>query len=133
MVRPEKTVSSTTASDHIVDAVELDAQGRRHRAHQTIVTLPVLFAGETEAPHARKPACLEMKSLGCAFSRSGDTQGEVERRMRAVADHEVDLLGHGEDDHAAVFAGEESEEGIEKIGGSGAGAEAPGTSALRSS
>ena len=125
-MRPENTVSSTTASDAEVGnrrAVKLGGECGRHGTDEMIVSPPVLLPSEPEAVDAREPAGLRVERLGHALAGSADAEGKIEWGMPTLGDDTLDLLGQREDHHPLGVSFQEGEEGAGEVGGGGGGTE----------
>ncbi len=111
IVRPEKTVSSTTASDAAIGhAVELGREIARLGADQPVAAAAVLLAGEADAADAREPARARVQRRGHALPGRADPERQREGRVVALGHHALDLLAERQDADSIRIAGQQREE-----------------------
>ena len=94
----------------IGDADELLGQGHGLGADQAVATPPVFDPREADPPHARKPSGPRVELPRHPLARPADTQGQIERGVRALRDDAIDLLCQGEHDHPVSVAPQQLEE-----------------------
>jgi hypothetical protein len=86
-------------------------------AGEDVPTLAILLARHLDAHDGRKPSGPRVERPGDPLARPADAQGQIERRVRALRDDAIDLLGQGEHDHAVSVAPQQLEERSGEGGG----------------
>ena len=119
MVRPENTVSSTTASDaQSATPASWAASSPASVLTSAVAAAAVLLAGEPDAADAREPAGARVERLRPRAARPRRCRAPARTgACAALGDHALDLLAEREDAHPLRVAGEQREQVARERGG----------------
>src|SRR5262245_35997418 len=105
---------------------ELRGKRRGNGANEAIAAAAILLPRETELAPAWKPARAGMERPRHALPGGADAEREIERRVVALRDDTLHLIGEPQDGHALAVLAHEVEERARESGGLRGGAEALG-------
>src|SRR5262245_18813022 len=110
----------------VVDTGELRGKRRGNGANEAIAAAAILLPRETELASARKPARARVERPRHALPGGTDAEREIERRVVALRDDTLHLIGEAQDGHALAVLAHEVEERAREGGGLRGGTEALG-------